>query len=73
MVTNGERLFVTLLSIGYAPSTDQVRQIEDLLKNIASKKKKKLNVPYECRCGIEVLCQIDKSQSHINPISSLRI
>lgn len=41
MVTNGERLFVTLLSIGYAPSTDQVRQIEDLLKNIASKKKKK--------------------------------
>ena len=41
MVTNGEKLFVTLLSIRYATSTDQVRQIEDLLKNIASKKKKK--------------------------------
>ena len=71
MVTNGEKLFVTLLSIRYATSTDQVRQIEDLLKNTASKKKKKnRNVPYECRCDIEVLCQINKSQSHINPISS---
>ena len=40
MVTNGEKLFVTLLSIRYATSTDQVRQIEDLLKNMASKKKK---------------------------------
>ena len=39
MVTNGEKLFVTLLSIRYATSTDQVRQIEDLLKNMASKKK----------------------------------
>ena len=76
MVTNGEKLFVTLLSIRYATSTDQVRQIEDLLKNTASKKKKKKknrNVPYECRCDIEVLCQINKSQSHINPISSPRI
>ena len=69
MVTNGEKLFVTLLSIRYATSTDQVRQIEDLLKNMASKKKNR-NVPYECRCDIEVLCQINKSQSHINPISS---
>ena len=42
MVTNGEKLFVTLLSIRYATSTDQVRQIEDLLKNMASKKKKKI-------------------------------
>ena len=41
MVTNGEKLFVTLLSIRYATSTDQVRQIEDLLKNIASKQKQK--------------------------------
>ena len=41
MVTNGEKLFVTLLSIRYAMSTDQVRQIEDLLKNIASKQKQK--------------------------------
>ena len=72
MVTNGEKLFVTLLSIRYATSTDQVRQIEDLLKNMASKKKIR-NVPYECRCDIEVLCQINKSQSHINPISSPRI
>ena len=53
MVTNGEKLFVTLLSIRYATSTDQVRQIEDLLKNMASKKKNR-NVPYECRCDIEV-------------------
>ena len=72
MVTNGEKLFVTLLSIRYATSTDQVRQIEDLLKNMAPKKKNR-NVPYECRCDIEVLCQINKSQSHINPISSPRI
>ena len=44
MVTNGEKLFVTLLSIRYATSTDQVRQIEDLLKNTASKKKKKKKI-----------------------------
>ena len=52
MVTNGEKLFVTLLSIRYATSTDQVRQIEYLLKNIASKKKKKKIVMYHMSADV---------------------
>ena len=52
MVTNGEKLFVTLLSIRYATSTDQVRQIEDLLKKTASKKKKKKIVMYHMSADV---------------------
>ena len=72
MITNGKRIFVTLLSIYDTPITNESKKKKpkDLLEEMATRKK--LDMPYELSLqanDIKVLHQINDSESSVSLLS----
>ena len=73
MITNGKRIFVTLLSIYDTPITNESKKkkkTKDLLEEMATRKK--LDMPYELSLqanDIKVLHQINDSESSVSLLS----
>ena len=72
MITNGKRIFVTLLSIYNTPITNESKKKKpkDLLEEMATRKK--LDMPYELSLqanDIKVLHQINDSESSVSLLS----
>ena len=63
MITNGRRLFDTQIPINYMLTSDHIKKVEDMAT------RKNLDVSYNLSLvvdNIEVLCQINDSQSLIS-------